>query len=94
MEEERGTDKGSIRDNGRLGNFLRWKKGRKYNITNRVEFQYRKYKHKTDKDRKKSVIPMSTEHRIQRFKSSYGAVSITATGATATATNILQQAVH
>jgi hypothetical protein len=37
---------------------------------------------------------MPTEHRIQRFKSCYTAVSIIAIGATATATNMLQQAVH
>jgi hypothetical protein len=37
---------------------------------------------------------MSTEHWIQRFKSCHSAVSIIATGATATANNVLQQAVH
>ena len=37
---------------------------------------------------------MSTEQRIQRFKSCYTAVSIITIGATATATNMVQQAVY
>jgi hypothetical protein len=43
---------------------------------------------------KNSVIRMSTENRIQRFKSCRSAVSIIAIGATATATNMLQQEVN
>ena len=47
---------------------------------------------KSVKNRKKSVLPMSTVHKIQRFKSCYTEVSIIATSATDSAINMLQQA--
>jgi hypothetical protein len=43
---------------------------------------------KSIKNRRKSVLSMSTEHRFRRFKSCYAAISIMANGATATATNL------